>query len=305
MWSILVAALTALGAALAPPPTPSAADLPRGDPPAVGYVADGVWHDPSGRRVQLPDRHGISAVTAYDGGFLVADARFFEGSVGLARVDCAGRTVESWTSSGSPAVAADGRVGWTSFTPPETGLTRPSLVHVGELEVSWPEGRHGFFSTAGFVGEDVVVNDPRGVHLLAPDGESSRVRGVRFADDVTDRWLAGPAGRRSTLVDLRTGRVRWRTAGHGLTFSPSGLRVAALARDHVVVRRAADGRVLWEQPFHGYVGDLTWESEDAVLGVLVRRERATVVRFTRDGVERATRVAAYDVNRPSLVLGAD
>lgn len=303
MISVLLALVATAAQLTAAPPTPAAPwldGLPHGDRPAVGYVADGTWHGPAGRRLGIPDRHGISAITPYAGGFLVTDTRFFEGSVGLARVDARGRTVASWSTSGVPAVAADGRVAWSSLVPPETGLGGRSLVHVDDCSLAWPE-RAGVFSVAGFSGDEVVVSDYLGTYLLSPSGERSRVPHLVFAYDATGRWVAGQHGLRSAVVDLRTGDVRWRAPGDGLTFSPSGRRVAAVHRDRVVVRRTGDGRVLWESAFRGYAGPLVWEGTD-VLAVVAHRDRAAILRFTPTLVERTTPVRAYHFQRPAYVL---
>ncbi|MGH3348327.1 MAG: hypothetical protein ACRDO4_15215, partial [Nocardioides sp.] len=128
----MLAAILAMFTVETPAPPPTLADLPRGAPPSIGYVVDGEWRGPDGRRVDLPDRHGISAVTPYAGGFLVADTRYFEGSLGLSRIDGEGRKLGSWASSGSPAASDDGRVAWTSLVPLESGLAGSSQVHVDD-----------------------------------------------------------------------------------------------------------------------------------------------------------------------------
>ncbi|MEJ7795676.1 MAG: hypothetical protein WKF50_08995 [Nocardioides sp.] len=132
------------------------------------------------------DRHGISAITPYDGGFFIADTRYFEGSIGLVRVDADGHVIGDWTSSEGPATAEDGRVAWTSFVAPESGETGPQLVHVGDPVVT----------TSGL---EVALVDSAGV--------SQRVPRMTNAFDATDHWIAGALRRGRGIVDAATGEA--------------------------------------------------------------------------------------------------
>lgn len=81
--------------------------------------------------MQLPRGWGVTGIARYAGGYLLADTRYFEGTLGMQRLDAEGRIVESWTSTGSPLVASDGQVAWVSMIAPESGETGPTLIHVG------------------------------------------------------------------------------------------------------------------------------------------------------------------------------
>ena len=215
MWQHVLAAILAAVTSVGTPERPrSLADLPRGEPPAVGYAADGVFLGPEGRRVEVPNRYGISSITPYDGGFFIADQRIFEGSNGLMRVDEAGHVDErwAWASSGGAVVAEGGSVAWTSFAPLESGLRAPSLVQVARggcvTVYDWP-GRAPF-GVAGFVGDRVVVNGAFELPtvLVAPSGERATLSRLIHASSASGSLVAGdldPDGYRSGVVNARDG----------------------------------------------------------------------------------------------------
>lgn len=279
-------------------PPPSLADLPRGEPASKRAVVDRGW--------DLPHRHGISSVTPHDGGYLVTDTRYFEGSFGLEQVDAEGRRVggeaTQGAASGFPTVAEDGRVAWTSFFVSEASETGPSLVYVDGVAHPWPGNVP--MSVGGFVADHVVVNQGLTVSLLDPAGGVTPLPRLTYASDTHAHLIAGRFERGQGVVDVRTGNVLWRARGYDLRFSPSGRRVVMTDRDGVVVRRTADGRVLWRTalPERGYVDRLVWEDERHLLGVATLRKDSTVLRIGRGVLERATRVASYDPDRPPYVL---
>lgn len=317
MWELILAAIlagfTVTGTVEQPEP-PSLSDLPRGAPPRVGYVDHGVWHGADGARVELPDEHGISAITAYDGGFFIADMRHFEGSVGLARVDGSGRVIAEWASSGSAAVWSDGSVAWTSFVPLESGEAGRSLVHrldgCGRKYVQeWPH--RAPFSVAGWIGDQVVVDGAflLPVELLDLAGSRHQLP-LAGASDVSGRLVAGnldPDGYTSGVVDASSGRVLWRVRGSIEAFSPLGTRVVVSGprgRERWVAR-ASDGRRLWDLavPARSYSSEPVWEDERHVVAVTTQGTLAAVLRFGRHGtVERATGVSRSDYDDQAYVL---
>jgi hypothetical protein len=321
MWELLLAAVlagfTATGTVDTveqPEPPPSLSDLPRGAPPRVGYVDHGVWHGTDGARIELPDRHGISAITAYRNGFFIADMRHFEGSVGLARVDRSGRVVADWASSGSAAVGSDGSIAWTSFVPLESGEAGRSLVHRvdpcgREIVHEWPH--RAPFSVAGWIGDQVVVDGAFQLPVELLDSSGSRtLLPLAGASDASGTLVAGnldPDGYTSGVVDAASGKVLWRVRASIEGFSPSGHRVVVSAhrgRD-TWVARASDGRRLWDLdvPARSYTRDPVWEDERHVLAVTIRGTLAAILRFGRDGtVERATGVSRSDYDDQAYVL---
>lgn len=317
MWELVLAAVlaavTLTGTVEPPAPPPSLIDLPRGAPPRVGYVDHGVWHGPDGARVDVPAPHGISAITAYDGGFFITDTRHFEGSVGLARVDASGRVVDEWASGGSAAVGPDGSVAWTSFVPLESGEAGRSLVHRvdpcgRETVQEWPH--RAPFSVAGWIGDQVVVDGAfqLPVELLDPSGSRTPLP-LAGASDVSGTLVAGnldPDGDTSGVVDATSGTVLWRVRASIEGFSPSGHRVVVSAhrgRD-TWVARAADGRRLWnlDVPARSSA-EPVWEDERHVLAATTQGVVAAVMRFGPGGaVERATGVSRSDYDDPAYVL---
>jgi hypothetical protein len=318
MWELLLAAIlagfTVTGTVEQPEPPPSLSDLPRGVPPRIGYVDHGVWHGTDGARVELPDEHGISAITAYDGGFLVADTRFFEGSLGVVRIADDGRRLGDWASSGGAVLAPDGEIAWASYVEPESGLTGPSLLHrldaCGDVtSVPWLDRQP--FSVVAFVGDSVVARHRflGPTYLVGPSGESARVPHVGVALDASRHLVSGFLGseaRWSGVVDVRSGDLLWRTRGSVVGFSPSGRRVVVSdGRRGWWVARASDGRRLWDLavPARSYTSEPVWEDERHLLAVTTRGTLAAVLRFGRDGtVERATRVSRSDYHDQAYVL---
>lgn len=127
----------------APAPTPSTrtpapspfADLSRGDPPDVGYVRGRLHVAPDGARTRLPVQHEISEIARFDGGFLVADAGYFEGTNGLVMVEN-GRVEEiKPCASGAGAASSDGsEVAWATFACPESGVPASTILHRSSAE---------------------------------------------------------------------------------------------------------------------------------------------------------------------------
>lgn len=253
-----------LGLAPTTPASPRP-DLPFTGPPAIAYVADSVLHQPDGTTVQLPQRWGITGIVEYDGGYLVADDRIFEGTVGMQRLDAEGRIVESWAGTGSPVVSRDGRVAWVSLVAPESGGTGPTLLHVdsvdGGAEVTQEVRRRSMPFLQGWF---------RGRLVYETWG-----RDAAYLTDLVDRPRPIPPAE-----DL------------GAT-SPDGFLTARIVPRGVEVLTRSDAMVQSFVPVKG-VGrgfdQLAWEDGRHLLGTLTRGQRMCVVRIDiRDGtLSRAT-----------------
>lgn len=299
---------TAPGSATTAPPRSALADLPAGPPPRVAYVDHGAYVDARGRRTTLGARHGVSGAVPYDGGFLVSDTRWFEGTVGLAALRD-GRVTDEWCSTGTP-VGTGRWAAWTEFLCPETA----EVVHA-DIVRARPDGSGrdsqpvtGLASVVGLLGSRVVYNQPRPggawiTDFVHPPERVPGIDGVADVDAAHGR-LIGWRGDRGRVVTLH-GELLWRF-GHGSleSFSPRGTRVLARPSSGLRILDADDGSVVasLRLPFR-QVLQLGWEDERHVLAVVVRHGRTAVIRLGSDGsVERATSPASYDPNRPRYVL---
>lgn len=179
-------------APVAPVPVPVASldDLPRGAAPRIGYVDHQAYVAPDGRRTSLPRRLGVSGIVPYDGGFLVSDNRFFEGTVGLWFVTEEEAHDLPGCSSGPPR-RADGWVWWVIAHCPE------SL--------------------------DVVRAE---IHRARPDGSGERVRILRAAPD--ENLLLTTAAALDRVAPLR--RWVREDAGHQLAVAHRGGWTAVVRR---------------------------------------------------------------------------
>jgi hypothetical protein len=70
----------------------------------------------------------------YDGGRLVADVRWFEGTVGLHFLRH-GREVDAWCSSGAPIRSGD-LVAWVTLVCPESGDIGATVLHRARVDGS-------------------------------------------------------------------------------------------------------------------------------------------------------------------------
>ena len=117
---------------------------------AVGAVATSA---PSGATVER---------VAYDGGHLVTDGRYFEGTVTL-RFVRDGHVLHRWCSSGAPLRSA-GRVAWVTLTCPESGDITGTVLHRARADGSCRVDQRlerrpdtsGSVSLLRFRGEDLV-----------------------------------------------------------------------------------------------------------------------------------------------------
>ncbi|GEP35908.1 hypothetical protein NSZ01_36760 [Nocardioides szechwanensis] len=285
------------------PTTTPTTPAPSGGPPQIAYAEGDRIHEPGGRVFQLPRDLGVSGFVAYRGGYLVADARYFEGSVGLTRYDAGGRAVASWTSAGRPVSSADGLVTtWTSFAPPESGTTAPTLVHVASSTGDGPEVTQELDliqpSVVGMVGVDVVIEGGFGAGgVWATDLVSAprRIEVLDRATDVSDAQglIAGSVDQDAIgrVVDAATGEVLWERQGVTVSaFSPDGRYAVATAsqggRREIVEART--GEVLAEVKASGEehfptLLELTWEDDGHLLGDLAFNCCAHLGRVDLDG----------------------
>lgn len=270
--------------------------LPEGPPPLVPYLVGNKYRTPDGTVLELAmpgqsGRSGASEVTAYDGGALVADTLFFEGTNGLFQLAETGTTELGPCASGAGATSDDRRtVVWATFTCPESGQQAPLTVSVATaagvidtFEVPTDMDRSAITSVAGVVDGSVVLNLNDEVVLANPDGSLQSVPGVGTALDVASGLaiVAGaPGGDR--VVDLSTGLPVW-TAGPGLlSFSPDGESVLSRAGDEeVVVLDSATGAEVstFTLPSAENVAQVVWEGNDHLLSSIETPTGTSVLRI--------------------------
>jgi hypothetical protein len=273
------------------------------DAPRVAYAEGRRIHEPDGDVFLLARGRGVSGFVPYLGGYLVADDRYFEGTVGLVRYDADGTEVAAWATAGRPVSSGDGAlVAWTSFVVPETGETGPTLVHrastsadrrelTQELDLDQP-------SVVGLVGDLVVLQGGFGTGGAWVTDLASPPRRLDALDRATDAssaqgLVAGEVegGALGRVVDVATGEVLWERRGVSVgAFSPDG-RLAVTTRSDDGVRAIVDARTgaevaeidsadVEDPPT---VGELTWEDEDHLLGALELECCAQLVRVGLDG----------------------
>lgn len=270
--------------------------LPDGPPPRAPYVAAGTVHEPGGTTTPLPGqrRLGVTGLTPHAGGWLVADAQTFEGSLGLAQVDGRHRERLGPCVGGAGAVPSHDRtqVAWVTQGCPEAYVVAPTLVHVAEEdggdEVTVELERQGLLWVVGFVDDAVVVTGyAEPVRLVARDGSVRRLPPLRSATSTSSRGLvAGRLGLEApaAAVDARTGAVVWERPGIAPgPFSPDGERLLAWAGPRLLVLDARTGATLRTLALPRPSYDVAWEDDRHVLAVVARRGREVVVRVGPGG----------------------
>ena len=112
------------------------AEVTASEPPEPPFVTGRVVHTVAGEQVRvrlgLRGRWSLTSVVPDGDGYLVTDDRWFEGTLGMHRLDARGRLVSSWASTGPALAGPRGRAAWVSLVVPESGETGPTLVHVGD-----------------------------------------------------------------------------------------------------------------------------------------------------------------------------
>lgn len=295
-------------------------DLAQGPAPQIPYVAGNRVVTPR-REVTLPMRgRGISGVVAVAGGFMVADAIFFEGTNGVHLIRH-GSQVTTWPSaahcsSGSPVASADGDlVAWVTVRCPESLDRTIGAVHrsraSGADHTSQPIGT-GLAHVVGFLGGRVVFN--RGfvqggwiTDFRRPPIRIPHVQGIR---DVAPRrgLLIGITHRGSHVVVDPHGRRHWASpAGELVAFSPDGAHVlATVGRHRLLILDARDGSTAStiDLPRGAQSWSTVWESAETLLILHQRRGHVCVVRLAADGrpEQAAPALRARPGRTPYLLL---
>lgn len=262
-------------------------------PPKLAYVAGNRFIHPGGRTRRLPVRGGISAVTPYQDGFLVADARYFEGSLGLLRIDGDGRRGWLGCSTGSPVVSRDCRTtAWSTFPCPEAGEPGVPTVHLGrtqggpERSAELPGTR--LLHVVGVLGDDLVVGTAFGsggylTDLVRPPRPVPQLESLASVDE-GGGLVAGRAGRRGVVRDPETGRVQWSRRGvHPSAFSPDGALVAWSRRRWRVPGRGGAERYALRLPREWWVDEPVWEDARQLLAVVSAGGECAVLRVGPGG----------------------
>lgn len=282
-------------------PEPSQGEV--GEAPRIAYAEGPRIHEPGGRVFLLPHDLAVSGFAPYRGGYLVADTRNFEGSVGLTRYDADGREVASWATTGGPVSSSDSSlVAWTSYAAPESGTTAPTLVHLGSSTNTDPERTQEIDldrpSVVGLLGDEVVVQPAfaAGVWVTDLDSSPRRISGLDRATDVSaaQRLVAGSvddSGVVGRVVDAATGVVVWERRGVIVgSFSPDGryaLTTQTKGGQREIVEAltgapVAEVEASGDEDFPTLL-DLTWEDDSHLLGDLIFNCCTPMARVDLDG----------------------
>ena len=282
-------------------PTTWVHQLPAGEPPRLGYVLGHTLYEADGTTTHLPRDRGITSITPLGDGWLATDDRTFEGTKGVFRIDPDGRMLgEDTTVAGDPIVSADGTtISWLTFTPPESGLTRPMVVHradtaTGSVETfALPAQPRQLPRLAGVIGTDLYLVDGwegEITWVIDPVTASRHLPEVGAAVAVSERagLVAGVTGLADNppgiLLDTATGKALWqRPHTRPVAFSPSGRRLLATSRHSLVVLDSRTGRVERRLgPATGrdrwWLGDYAWEDDLHLLVGARRGEMMAVLR---------------------------
>ncbi|GAB3771307.1 hypothetical protein FB382_000418 [Nocardioides ginsengisegetis] len=306
------------GASPAPGPThpvPSSIDLrdlARGPAPRISYVEGHDFIGTDGSRHALPIAGGITAITPYHGGFLVADDHTVGASVGLHQYDGQGHEIASSCTTGSPVLSPDQLDAvWVRFPcseatgSPSSVVVRGIASGMGDGETSQDTGL--FARVVGLLGERVVLtvdSGDRGAFVTDLQRPPVRIPGLASAGGVspTTGQVSGQVvGDTSTavVVDPDTGAVAWRAEHTVLQgFSPDGRHVLGLV-DHgsgfccQAVYDAATGHPVTDvEGILNRIGatsvPVTWEDDRHLLAGVFDGRRVVLVRIGLDGsLERA------------------
>ena len=266
--ALLVVPLLAVGCTSTPaadvPPTESSVgtptsldDLEWSGPPRLAYVRDLVLHDTDGRllriRLGLRGRWGITSLVADGDGYLATDDRWFEGTLGMHRLDGEGRAVAGWTSTG-PALAGPRGAAWVSLVAPESGETGPTLVHAG--------GRTQ--DIGPLLSPVLAAYDGRTLTFTALQEEGRTYVRRGFTTDLVD-----PPER------VPTPSTR--------TYAPDGEHWWELRRWRLVIGGPEGEVAIRSRPFVQAFGRPAWEDDSHLLVTVTRGRRQAIGRIDLDG----------------------
>ena len=257
-----------------------------GPPPRIPYVDGTTYVTPGGRSIPIEGQRkvGVTAVLPYADGLLVADTRWFEGSVGLAFVHGEQRTeLGPCSTSGGVPNADRSRVAWLTTGCPEASLVARTVIHVADTDGSggWTRelDQHSLQFVAGFVGDAVAVSGWRDPVRLVPEAGPLRVvPHVHRAVDTHGTLLAGQAA----VVDTATGTLLWRTERTSLTsFSPDGRWLVGSRNGASVLLDARTGALRATLPSR--LVSTVWEDRRHLLAVAGGGRHQVMMRIGLDG----------------------
>lgn len=296
------------------PPSPTRRELfealPRSGPPTIGYTLGATYVAPNGQRtrLRLGYRHGgVNQLVRYEGGFLVADDRIFEGTTGLHRLTSRGGPI--WRACGSTRLFVDAhadRVAYQIDGPKcdYDGVLGPApTVGVGTLV---PSGERRTLigddeQLAGLLADEVVLSNLRETahYLQSADGLRRRLSADSPLSDSDSQQRLLTLGSRHSGVDCETRMTalpRHRTLWVGenmcaVALSPNGRTLLVLDGNEFAVVASRSGRRLWAVGSLRALGQLdtpVWETNDSLLAVLHQGSSAAIVRINDARVSRVT-----------------
>jgi len=284
--------------------------LPVGPPPAIGYAIGHTFYPAGGRTVRLPRGFGITSIAQLGDGYMVTSDHAFEGSTGVYQLDHHGRidlaagrpghVPGAATVSAYPVLSADGAtLHWLTFTPPESGLDLPTLLHTGEVAT-------GAVTTVKVDIAPTFLTEVTGVidgRIVIRSGWGGR--GEAWISDGTSELSRTPALDRASLIsphsrlvavavgedaigvlDFDNRSLLWRRPhSYAMAFSPTGRQLLVAHRRRISVVDARTGRVRHDvgaPPYRRaqwYSDQLAWEDERRLLAGIKLEHRAAVVRI--------------------------
>ncbi len=300
-------------ATAAPVPTPPKSTrrerfetLPESGPPKIGFTIGAEHVAPDGQRVRFKlgyPQAGISQIARFEGGWVIADDRFFEGTYGLHRFSTDGQKLSS--ACGSAQLLVDARAGRRAYQihgplcdadgpsgPPATVALGTTAGGGGEQHVTLADRRR----LIDLLGDRLLLRDWKQDrdYLRAPDGTLMPVPGLARVHAVApdSRHVAG-SNREETcqtvLISLVTDRRIWRRDGIcALSFSPNSRELLTLSDDGntfvILNRRTGSELRRFSAPRGlGWVSTPQWETNHSLLAVLHQGRSAAIVRWDVDG----------------------